>query len=86
MTKNNPRSRTKALDIQIGTNPDGTPCNHYKDYKIQPVEFIMKNNLNYCQANAIKYITRYKDKNGIEDLNKAKHYIDLLIDFEAEDE
>ena len=66
---------TKALDIQVGGN-------HYKNMIIQPIEFIHKNNLNYCQANVIKYICRYKGKNGIEDLNKAKHYIDLLIDFE----
>ena len=64
-----------ALNIQIGGN-------HYKDYKIQPIEFIMANNLNFCQGNAIKYITRYKSKNGLEDLKKAKHYIDLLIQFE----
>lgn len=64
-----------TLDIQIGGS-------HYKNYKIQPVEYIMANNLNYCQANVIKYVTRYKDKNGVEDLEKAKHYIDLLIELE----
>ena len=66
---------TKALDIQI----DG---NHYKNLKIQPIEYIIENNLNYCQGNAIKYLTRYKDKNGLEDLKKARHYIDLLIQLE----
>lgn len=55
---------------------------HYKKFPIQPVEFIQKNNLNWCQGNVIKYVTRYKDKNGLEDLKKAKHYIDMLIDFE----
>ena len=65
----------KALDTQIG----GT---HYKSYAIQPIEYIMKNNLNYCQANIIKYATRYKDKNGKEDLLKIKHYVDLLIELE----
>lgn len=64
-----------ALKIQIGGN-------HYKNLKIQPIEFIMANNLNFCQGNAIKYITRYKSKNGLEDLQKAKHYIDLLIKLE----
>jgi len=43
----------------------------------------MANNLNYCQANAVKYITRYKDKGGIEDLRKAIHNIDLLIELEG---
>ena len=55
---------------------------HYQDYAIQPLEFITKNKLSYIQGNIIKYITRYKDKNGIEDLQKAKHYIDLLIELE----
>lgn len=54
--------------------------NHYRKYKIQPVEYAMANNLNYCQANAIKYITRYADKNGIEDLHKAIHNIEILIE------
>jgi hypothetical protein len=52
---------------------------HYKTQAIQPIEYIMKNNLNYAQGNVIKYVSRYKDKNGIEDLKKAKHYIDFLI-------
>lgn len=55
---------------------------HYKKLKIQPMEYALANNLNYGQSNAIKYITRYKDKNGIEDLKKAIHCIELLIEFE----
>jgi hypothetical protein len=55
---------------------------HYKTYTIQPLQFAMSNNLNFCQANAVKYICRYKDKGGVEDLRKAIHYIDLLIDYE----
>ena len=66
-------------DAQIGGN-------HYKNLKIQPIEYIMANNLNYCQGNAIKYLTRYKDKNGLEDLKKAKHYIDVLIQLEYPNE
>lgn len=65
----------KASDTQIGGS-------HYKEMSIQPAEFAMKNNLNYCQSNVIKYICRYKHKNGLEDLEKAKHYIDLLIEYE----
>jgi hypothetical protein len=64
-----------ALDKQIGGS-------HYKNYAVQPVEYAMLNNLNYCQANAIKYITRYKDKGGIEDLRKAIHNIEILIELE----
>ena len=61
-----------AKDKQVGGH-------HYKNLKIQPVEYIMANNLNYCEGNVIKYVTRYKQKGGIMDLEKAKHYIDLLI-------
>lgn len=64
-----------SLDVQIGGN-------HYKTMVIQPIEFTMKNNLNFCQGNVIKYITRYKAKNGRADLEKARHYIDLLIEME----
>ncbi len=53
---------------------------HYKKYKIQPVEFIVKNNIGFCEGNVIKYVLRFKDKGGIADLEKAKHYIELLID------
>jgi len=62
----------KALDTQIGGG-------HYKAMKIQPIEYTLANNLGFCEGNVIKYISRYKAKNGVEDLQKAKHYIDLLI-------
>lgn len=54
---------------------------HYTQFQIQPVEFIAANNLNYLQGNIIKYIMRYKEKNGLEDLQKAKHYLDMLIQY-----
>lgn len=53
--------------------------NHYSKYAIQPAEYIIKNKLNFCEGNVIKYVTRYKDKNGVEDLRKARHYLDILI-------
>ena len=56
---------------------------HYSKLAIQPVEYINANKLTYLQGNVIKYVTRYKDKNGIEDLEKAKHYIDMLIELEG---
>ena len=52
---------------------------HYEKMAIQPIEFINANNLSYTQGNVIKYVCRYHDKNGIEDLEKAKHYIDMMI-------
>ena len=62
-----------AIDRQEGGQ-------HYKDMKIQPIEFIIANNLGYIEGNVIKYICRYKKKNGIEDLKKIIHYVELLID------
>ena len=51
---------------------------HY-DYKIQPVDFILANDIPFCEGNVIKYICRWKQKNGRDDLMKAKHYIEMLI-------
>jgi hypothetical protein len=65
----------KALNIQI----DG---DHYKSLKIQPIEYIYKNNIPFIEGSVIKYVTRWRSKGGIKDLEKAKHFIDLLIDFE----
>ena len=52
---------------------------HYSSMKIQPIEFIMANDLSFTQGNVIKYICRYKDKGGIQDLEKAKQNIDFMI-------
>jgi len=59
-------------DKQIGGS-------HYKNFKIQPYEFISKNDLSFFQGNVIKYVCRYLHKNKIEDLEKIKHYCDLEI-------
>lgn len=64
-----------AMQGQVGGN-------HYSKMAIQPIEFINANNLSYMQGNVIKYICRYKDKNGIEDLKKARHYIDMILEKE----
>jgi hypothetical protein len=63
----------KSFKKQVGGN-------HYKKYKIQPVEFIIKNNIGFVEGNIIKYVLRFKEKGGVQDLLKAKHYIELLID------
>ena len=55
---------------------------HYKEFKIQPVEYIHANNLSYFQGNVVKYVTRYRLKNGLEDLNKAIHYLELIKQLE----
>jgi hypothetical protein len=53
---------------------------HYKKLKIQPIEFIMANELGFIEGNIIKYATRHKDKGGIHDVKKIIHYAQLLID------
>lgn len=63
------------LEKQIGGN-------HYKDYAIQPIEFIHANKIPFLEANVIKYIMRHKSKNGLQDLEKAKHYLEILINLE----
>jgi len=60
-------------------NKSSIDPDHYNRHAIQPIEFIMKNNLSYCVGNVIKYVVRYSYKNGVEDLKKARQYIDFLI-------
>jgi hypothetical protein len=65
----------RALDRQVAGN-------HYKKFPIQPAEFCHKNNIPYLEATAIKYLCRWRDKGGIQDLDKAVHFIELLKEFE----
>jgi hypothetical protein len=67
---------TSALNVQEGEG------DHYKQWPIQPITFIHENSLGFARGNIIKYIMRHDNKNGREDLEKAKHYIDLLIELE----
>jgi hypothetical protein len=60
-----------ALNTQIAGE-------HYKKFVIQPIEFITINNLPFIEGNVIKYICRWKEKGGVDDLDKAIHYIELL--------
>ncbi len=55
---------------------------HYKEMKIQPLEYCLANELGPCESAVVKYVSRWKRKNGIEDLRKARHYIEALIDWE----
>ena len=57
---------------------------HYTQYKIEPIDFIISYNLDFCTGNIIKYVLRYNLKNGVEDLKKAKQYIDFLIEKKVE--
>ena len=65
-----------ALATQVGGN-------HYKDMPIQPFEYIHENGIGFAEGCAIKYLSRWKAKGGIEDLRKARHFIDLLIEAET---
>lgn len=64
-----------ALEVQVGGN-------HYKDKAIQPVEYIHANGLGFCEGNIVKYVSRWKEKGGVADLEKARHYLDILIQLE----
>ena len=57
--------------------------NHYKKFSIQPIEYIHANGIPFIEGSIIKYVTRWRDKNGIQDLEKARHFIDLLIELEG---
>ena len=57
---------------------------HYKKMPIQPIDFIYFNDIPFIEGNIIKYVLRHKQKNGLEDLKKAKHYLEILIEKEYE--
>lgn len=65
----------KSLNQQVGGS-------HYKDNAIQPTLYIMANNIPFAEGNVIKYVTRWRKKGGLADLKKARHYLDMLIEFE----
>lgn len=69
---------TTALSHQEGGN-------HYKDMVIQPVEYIHKNKIPFIEGCVIKYCSRWRSKGGIEDLKKARHFLDMLIEMESKD-
>ena len=65
-------------DIQIGGD-------HYKKYKIQPMDYSMQNGLDPLQHSVVKYVTRFRDKNKpVEDLRKARHLIDIEMNLVKE--
>ena len=64
-----------ALEVQVAGS-------HYKNKAIQPVQYIHANGIGFFEGNVIKYVTRWREKGGVKDLEKAKHYIDILIELE----
>lgn len=65
----------KAMQKQVGGN-------HYKDLAIQPAQYCQMNRLNSLESAVIKYATRHQDKNGAEDINKAIHCLELILEME----
>ena len=65
----------KPTDYQVAGS-------HYKELKIQPIEYILANNMGFCEGAIVKYITRWRDKGGIDDLRKIKHFCEFLIENE----
>ena len=63
---------TNALDKQVGGK-------HYTNMLVQPVEFILANNIGFLEGNIIKYVCRHQDKHGAEDIKKAIHYCEMLL-------
>jgi hypothetical protein len=68
-----------AKSTQIGGS-------HYRDMVIQPVEYVLANGLGFVEGCVVKYVSRWKSKGGVEDLRKARHFLDLLIEHETRDE
>jgi hypothetical protein len=67
------KSTFTVNDIQYGGD-------HYKNKAIQPWDYISSNNMGFLEGCIIKYVSRYQDKNGIEDLHKARHFLEKLIE------
>jgi hypothetical protein len=69
-----PTERVKASSDQVGGA-------HYRNFAIQPTEFITKNGIPFIEGNIIKYVCRHREKNGVQDIDKAIHYLQLLKEF-----
>jgi len=67
-----------AIDVQVGGD-------HYKKMKIQPIEYIHANSIPFPEGCVIKYVSRWREKGGVKDLEKAKHFIELLIELETKE-
>ena len=75
MTETDPSPPVSPLQVQEGGS-------HYKGMRIQPFEYIHANNIPFAEGCVVKYVSRWRVKGGIQDLKKARHFIDLLIEAE----
>jgi hypothetical protein len=71
----NKPTKPTAIDEQVGGR-------HYKSLAIQPAEYCQRNRLPYCESSVIRYVTRHREKNGREDIEKAIHCLRLLLEIE----
>ena len=69
---------TKATSKQVAGD-------HYAQQEIEPIEYTLANDLGYCEGNVVKYITRHKLKGGKEDILKAMHYLQFILDYQYGD-
>ena len=75
MARRTAEEKLIASEKQIGGD-------HYQNFKIMPIEYITKNNLDFCEGNIVKYISRHKLKNGAEDIKKVIHYAQLILELQ----
>ena len=61
---------------------DNIDPEHYNQYEIEPIDFIMQNKLEFCEANVVKYVVRHREKNGAEDIKKAIQYCEFILEKE----
>ncbi len=73
------RKMLKALERQEGGN-------HYKQFVIEPLEFLIRNRIPFAEGNIVKYVCRHRFKGGVEDLKKAMHCLQVLIEAEYPNE
>lgn len=74
----------RNMDIPRLANEEQVGGEHYKNKAIQPWDYIVSNNLGYLEGCVVKYVSRYKEKGGIQDLQKAAHYLQKLMEVQSE--
>lgn len=77
MSEQNEKAGGPAMSQQVGGA-------HYKSLPIQPVEFCQRNKLGYCESTVVKYVSRHREKGGKQDIEKAIHFLNILLEIEYE--
>ena len=74
----------RNIDIPSLANANQVGGEHYRNKAIQPWDYIVSNNLGYLEGCVVKYVSRYKEKGGMQDLEKAAHYLQKLMEVHSE--